>query len=71
MHVPNTKTGDYKLDITTSFVEMMKNKGKENATYSIQNSFMIRSDTEDSNVFIGWHLPHFHEYHINIPSVCH
>ena len=52
MHVPNTKAGDYKLDITTLFVEMMKNKGKENATYSIQNSFMIRSDTEDSNVFI-------------------
>lgn len=46
-------SGDYKLDITALLVEMMKNKGKENATYSIQNSFMIRSDTADSNVIIS------------------
>lgn len=48
-----TKSGDYKLDITSLFVEMIKNKGKENAAYSIQNSFMIRSDTEGSNVIIS------------------
>ena len=47
------KSGDYKLDITALLVEMMKNKGKENATYSIQNSFMIRSDTTDSNVILS------------------
>lgn len=32
---------------------MIKNKGKENATYSIQNSFMIRSDTEGSSVILS------------------
>ena len=47
------KSGDYKIDITPLFIEMIKNKGKENATYSIQNSFMIRSDTENSNVIIS------------------
>lgn len=46
-------SGDYELDVTALLVEMMKNKGKENATYSIQNSFMIRSDTADSNVIIS------------------
>ena len=46
-------SGDYELDVTALLVEMMKNKGKENATYSIQNSFMIRSDTEGSNVIIS------------------
>ena len=46
-------SGDYELDVTALLVEMMKNKGKENATYSIQNSFMIRSDTENSNVIIS------------------
>ncbi len=46
-------SGDYELDVTALLVEMMKNKGKENATYSIQNSFMLRSDTEGSNVIIS------------------
>ena len=46
-------SGDYKLDITTLLVEIMKNKGRENATYSIQNSFMIRSDTANSNVILS------------------
>ena len=46
-------SGDYELDLTALLVEMMKNKGKENATYSIQNSFMIRSDTENSDVIIS------------------
>ena len=46
-------SGDYELDVTALLVEIMKNKGKENATYSIQNSFMIRSDTENSNVIIS------------------
>lgn len=46
-------SGDYELDVTALLVEMMKNKGKENVTYSIQNSFMIRSDTTDSNVIIS------------------
>ena len=46
-------SGDYTLDVTALLVEMIKNKGKENAMYSIQNSFMIRSDTADSNVIIS------------------
>lgn len=44
------KSGDYELDITSLFKEMIKNKGKENPKYSVQNSFMIRSDTENSNI---------------------
>lgn len=46
-------SGDYKLDITPLFVEMIKNKNIENATYSIQNSFLIRSDTKGSNAIIA------------------
>lgn len=45
-------SGDYELDVTAVLVEMMK-KSKENATYSIQNSFMIRSDTEGSGVILS------------------
>lgn len=47
------KAGDYKLDITSLLMEMIKNKGEDDATYSIQNSFMIRSDTKESNVIIS------------------
>ena len=47
------KSGDYQLDITPLFTEMIRNKDVEGATYSVQNSFMIRSDTEDSNVIIS------------------
>ena len=46
-------SGDYKLDVTPLLVEMIKNKGKKNAKYSVQNSFMIRSDTADSNVILS------------------
>ncbi len=45
--------GDYKLDITALFIEMIKNIGKEDAVYSIQNSFMIRSDTEGGNIVVA------------------
>lgn len=47
------KSGDYQLDITPLFTEMIRNKDVEGATYSIQNSFMIRSDTADSNVILS------------------
>lgn len=47
------ESGDYKLDITSLFVEMMKNKSESDAKYSVQNSFMIRSDTNDSNVILS------------------
>lgn len=47
------KSGNYELDITPLFIEMVKNKNQENATYSVQNGFMIRSDTKNSNVIIA------------------
>lgn len=42
--------GDYSLDITALVKEMLKNKGVKDAKYSVQNSFMIRCDTKDSNI---------------------
>lgn len=45
--------GDYTLDITPLFKEMIANKGKTNAKYSVQNSFLIRSDTTDSNMIFA------------------
>ena len=33
--------------------EILKNKGEDNAKYSVQNSFMIRSDTKDSNMILA------------------
>jgi len=45
--------GDYELDITALLVEMIKNKEKQSAIYSVRNSFLIKSDTESSNICIS------------------
>ena len=45
--------GNYEVDITSLLKVMLQNKALETATYSVQNSFFIRSDTEDSNVLIA------------------
>lgn len=44
------KAGDYSVDITPFFKEMMKNKSIKDAKYSVNNSFFIRCDTPDSNM---------------------
>jgi hypothetical protein len=46
------KAGDYELDITNLFKEMIKNRADENAKYSVRNSFFIRSDTPDSSLIL-------------------
>jgi|GEM_PF-2054224 len=46
------KAADYSLDITSLFREMIKNKGQENAKYSVRNSFFIKSDTSNSNLIL-------------------
>ncbi len=46
-------SGDYELDVTALLVEMMKNKEKQSAIYSVRNSFLIKSDTENSNICIS------------------
>lgn len=51
--IPVEKQGDYELDITSLLQEMLKNKGKEDAKYSVQNSFMIRCNTEGSNLLLA------------------
>jgi len=45
--------GDYELDITYLIQEMIRNNDKENFPYSIQNSFMIRCDTENTNIALA------------------
>lgn len=45
--------GSYALDITPLFQEMLRNKEQKNAEYSIQNSFMIRCDTKNSNILLA------------------
>lgn len=45
--------GDYELDITALMKEMIANKERENAKYSVQNSFLIRSDSIDSNMIFA------------------
>lgn len=47
------KKGDYALDVTTLVKEMLKNKGQKDALYSVNNSFMIRSDTPDSSALFA------------------
>lgn len=47
------ESGDYELDITALLVEMIKNKQKQSAIYSVRNSFLIKSDTENSNICIS------------------
>jgi len=47
------KAADYSLDITSLFKEMIKNKWREEPKYSIRNSFMIKSDTKDSNIIFS------------------
>mgnify|MGYP000962521322 CR=1 FL=1 len=44
------KAGDYSVDITPLFKEMIRNKGVKDAKYSVNNSFFIRCDTPDSNM---------------------
>lgn len=45
--------GDYELDITALMKEMIANKERENAKYSVQNSFLIRSDSIGSNMIFA------------------
>ena len=45
--------GDYSLDITKLIKEMMKNRLNDAQKYSVQNSFMIKSDTPDSNLLLA------------------
>ncbi len=47
------KAGDYELDVTTLLKEMITNKKRENAKYSVQNSFFIKSETHDSNMIFA------------------
>ena len=47
------KKGDYSLDITELLKEMIKNKNNGNAIYSVKNSFLIKSETENSNAIIA------------------
>ena len=47
------KAGDYELDITPLFKEMIKNVWKHTSTYSINNSFLIKSDTPGSNMILA------------------
>ena len=44
------KAGDYSIDITPLFREMIQNKGDENAKYSVRNSFMLKADTPNSSL---------------------
>jgi len=45
------KASDYSLDITEHFKEMIKNRNKKDeAEYSVRNSFMIKSNTENSSL---------------------
>lgn len=37
------KKGDYALDITPLLKEVMRNKGKENARYTVRNGFMLKT----------------------------
>ena len=47
------KKGDYNMDITSLFKEMIKNKGNPNKKYTIDNGFVIKSDTKDSNIILS------------------
>lgn len=47
------KRGDYRLDMTPLVKEMLKNKENPTAEYSVQNSFLIRSDTPGSNILLA------------------
>ncbi len=42
--------GDYSVDITPLFKEMIRNKGQKEAKYSVRNSFMFKADTSNSNL---------------------
>ena len=45
--------GDYSLDITPLFREMIKNKGNPATQYSVNNSFMIKCNTPNSNIILA------------------
>ena len=47
------EAGDYSLDITPLFKEMMKNKGKGFNKYSIDNGFFIKCETENGSLIIA------------------
>ena len=47
------KAGDYKLDVTALMKEMITNKNRKNAIYSVQNSFLIKSETQDINIIFA------------------
>lgn len=47
------RRGDYELDVTTLLREMIKNKGRDDARYSIQNGFLIRCDTPGRAVMLA------------------
>lgn len=45
--------GDYELDITPLVLEMIRNKENQSAIYSVRNSFLIKSDTDNCNMCIS------------------
>ena len=47
------KRGDYEIDVTALLKEMIANKGRETAKYSVQNSFLIRCDTPGGNLLLA------------------
>lgn len=46
------KAGDYEVDITEYLKEMIKNKNK-NEPYSIENGFLIKSESKDSKIILA------------------
>lgn len=44
------KKGDYEINLTPFFKEILKNRIDPNALYSVENSFMIKCDTKNSNI---------------------
>ena len=46
------KKGNYSLDITPLLKKMLESKGKEDALYSVRNSFLIKSETPGSNMIL-------------------
>ena len=45
-------SGDYSLDLTILIKEMLKNRDMNDAKYSVRNSFLIRSDSDGSNIIL-------------------
>jgi len=45
--------GSYKIDITKLLKDIIKNKGEYEPIYSVRNSFLIKSDTRNSNLLLS------------------